>query len=118
MTIDRADAAYAKHSGASQSAHPYGSAGDCYSWNECEEARKGDFKIDLSGEHGVEIDWSRTGNWVADAWGNGNFIVDFKKTKDSVSARCGGWCGECEPSTEIYLIPKGSTPPTSTTTTG
>ena len=38
-----------------------GTAGDCYSWNSCEEVRNGDFKIDLSGI--ADIDYSRTGQW-------------------------------------------------------
>lgn len=106
ITIDRADAAYATHTGINKSPLPYGSAGDCHSAHSCEEARKGDFKIDLSGEHGAEINWLKTGEWKANAWVRGNAIVDFKKTKNSVSARCGGWCGACEPSTKIYLKPK------------
>lgn len=115
VTIDRSDPTFSEHTaihfGGSKSPKPYGTAGDCYSWNECSDAREGHFKIDLSGdENGVEIDWTRTGDWKANAWGNGNFIVNFKKTKDSVSARCGGWCGDCEPSTPIYLVPKGTAP--------
>jgi len=43
-----------------------GTAGDCYSWSSCEDARKGSFKIDLklNGVFEAEIDWTRTGNWT------------------------------------------------------
>ena len=44
----------------------------------------------------------------AEAWGNGNFIVDFKSTNHEVSARCGGWCGTCAPENEIWLNPLGT----------
>ena len=112
VTINRHNSQFTTHDPLHDEGSPvakrYGSAGDCYSWNECEKARIGEFKIDFSDNDGVEIDWSRTGDWVADAWGNGNFIVDFKRTKKTVSARCGGWCGWCDPSTDIYLIPKMS----------
>ena len=116
VTINREDGQYATHDplhdGGSSSPRRYGSAGDCYSWNSCEEARKGTFMIDLSPgkkggkQGGLAIDWIRTSNWGEAAWGNGNFVVDFKFTENSVSGRCGGWCGVCEPSTDIYLIPR------------
>ena len=137
VTINREDSTYATHdplhTGGSSSPRRYGSAGDCYSWNECESARKGKFEINLlptekQGENPgqLAIDWTKTGSWVADAWGNGNFIVDLKITDHSVSGRCGGWCGFCDPSTEIYLMPmvKMSTPsgdgmtPSDSATTG
>ena len=45
-----------------------GTAGDCYSWNSCEEVRNGDFKIDLSGI--ADIDYSRTGQWKGQGFGH------------------------------------------------
>ena len=107
VLIDRTDTTYTKHKllGGSGEPKDFGTAGDCYSWNECPEARKGSFSINLGTQ--VDIDWARTGDWEANAWGNGNFIVDFERGSSSASARCGGWCGDCKPSKEIFLAPAG-----------
>ncbi len=105
VVIDRLDTTYTTHNSLGGSDKPkyFGTAGDCYSWNECPEARRGTFNINLGNK--AEVDWKKTGEWEADAWGNGNFMVDYEKTGNSVSARCGGWCGECKPTTDIFLAP-------------
>ena len=108
VVIDRLDSTYTTHDSLGGSSEPkhFGTAGDCFSWNECPEARKGTFSINLDNK--AKIDWTRTGEWEANAWGNGNFIVDFDKKDNSASARCGGWCGSCFPTTEIFLAPTGN----------
>ena len=109
ITINRKNTKYTTHSsihkGGDTKPKAYGTAGDCFSWNACSKARKGEFSVDIKGT-GAQIDWSKTGDWKAKAWGNGNFIANFKKDAFSVSAKCGGWCGICEPETELYLIPE------------
>ena len=35
-------------------------------------------------------------------------MVDFKSDNNEISARCGGWCGACEPETDIWLVPIGT----------
>ena len=50
VSIDRQEMSGAVHQSlhhsGSQEFKPFGTAGDCYSWNECGDARKGEFMID------------------------------------------------------------------------
>ena len=32
-------------------------------------------------------------------------MSDFEKSTRNVSAKCGGWCGQCLPDSEIYILP-------------
>ena len=111
VTINRQNTKYTEHSsihnGGDKKAKAYGTAGDCFSWNACSAARKGEFSIDIKGT-GAQIDWAKTGEWKGSGWGNGNFMTNYKKDAFSVSANCGGWCGGCGPKTEIYLIPENA----------
>ena len=104
LSVDRTDTTYARTNRAKTDPKEYGTAGDCYSQNKCNSARKGKFAIDFT-DRGVHIDWERTGDWKPNGLENGNIIVNFTKTVATASANCGGWCGDCKPSTEIYLIP-------------
>jgi len=91
---------------------PVGYAGDCYSWNACAAAKKGSFKIDLTGT-GFAVDASVT--WQGKGWGNGrDKMVNFKREQNGqvISANCGAWCGRCEPTGHIFLKPvAGYVPP-------
>jgi len=91
---------------------PVGYAGDCYSWNACAAAKKGSFKIDLTGT-GFAVDASVT--WHGYGWGNGqDRMVNFKREQNGqvISANCGAWCGWCEPTGHIFLKPvAGYVPP-------
>ena len=110
VVIDRSDTTYTTHNSLGGSAEPkeFGTAGDCFSWNSCSDARKGTFNIDFGDK--ADIDWVRTGFWEGSGWGNGNFMVDFDTSPNSATARCGGWCGECKPTTDIFLAPVGKGP--------
>ena len=65
VKIVRDDFRYAKtttlgNNAAKKSPKALGTAGDCYSWNSCDEVRNGDFKIDIPF---AEIDYDRIGSW-------------------------------------------------------
>lgn len=80
---------------------PYGTAGDCYSSNPG-NCRKGDFSIDLTGT-GLRLKSSVS--WSLEAEPLGISIRDFKKDKHSqvVTAKCGGYCGLCQPSGKLLV---------------
>lgn len=81
---------------------PYGSAGDCFSMHFGGKCRRGHFKVDLS-QTGLRLKPSV--RWKAIGFPPGIEMHEYKKSKDGtmVSAKCGGWCGQCRPVGEMLL---------------
>ena len=73
---------------------PYGTAGDCFSAN-TSDCRRGHFMMDLSGT-GLRV---KEGiRWRVDSDTSGIRLQDFRNQQGIVvSAKCGGWCGQCRP---------------------
>lgn len=79
---------------------PYATAGDCFSANG-DKCRRGHFKIDLSGT-GLRVD--KTVSWTLVSNTPGLKMQDFTNQQGIViSAKCGGWCGQCRPNKPLKL---------------
>lgn len=81
---------------------PYGKAGDCYSANSG-NCRKGQFKVDMSG---TRLRVRNDVNWKFSGWPKHLKVQDYQKSPDGavVSAKCGGWCGSCDPSGGFIIL--------------
>ena len=79
---------------------PYATAGDCFSASS-DRCRRGQFKIDLSGT-GLRVDESAS--WSMATSTPGIQIQDFTNYAGVViTAKCGGWCGQCRPNGPLKL---------------
>merc|ERR1719410_1451387 len=72
-----------------------GTGGSCFSWHSCEASKRGRFSMDLAGTGLMLAD---SVEWKASGWGNGvQKVLNYERTPDSASGKCGAWCGECKP---------------------
>ena len=78
-----------------------GYAGDCWSMN-YGPCRRGHFKINLSGT-GLRIRSSV--HWRNAGFPPGMEMREYRKSEDGtvVFAKCGGWCGYCKPTGDLFV---------------
>lgn len=79
---------------------PFGTAGDCFSAN-TSNCRRGSFMMDLSGT-GLRVKQGITWRVTSDT--PGVSMQEFENHQGIiVSAKCGGWCGHCQPNGALQL---------------
>ena len=81
----------------------YGKAGDCYSSSNSGDCRKGQFKVDL---RGTRLHVRDDVTWKVLVYPTSLTMQDYQKSRDGavVFAKCGGWCGTCEPSGGFIIL--------------